>query len=87
MMFFLSGCFAGTGMRTGKVNNTWRGHHIDRLIASWGAPNSAYKRQDGGGTYTWTQISHMSRMYICNKIFNTNSSGIITNSSWNGDCF
>jgi hypothetical protein len=75
-----SGC-----QTTSQVQNTWVGHHIDSLIARLGAPNAVIQLQSGGATYTWQEIKHYSKVYICNNNYTTNSSGIIVNTSWTGD--
>ena len=42
----LGGCATTEGYR--QILETWKGHHVDELITSWGPPNSSAELSDGG---------------------------------------
>lgn len=81
-VFLLSGC-----QTTTQRQNTWVGRHIDSLIAILGTPDGVIQLQKGGTTYTWqeTRSRKDSSNYVCKNNYTTNSSGIITITSWTGD--
>lgn len=66
-------------------NNSFLGQHIDTVIASYGAPNAVVPLQSGGATYTWEEVKHYSKVYICKNNLTTNASGIVTFTSTGGD--
>jgi len=76
----LTGCTTLT-----TVMESWRGHNIDDVSASWGAPSSVIQRRDGGATYTWTELSsNRYGVHQCRKNFVTDRSGTIVSYSYNG---
>ncbi|SFP99451.1 hypothetical protein SAMN05216419_10438 [Nitrosomonas cryotolerans] len=80
MVMSISACTS-----TNSIMNSWIGYSVDDLTASWGAPSSRISRADGGSTYTWSTLSSdQYGIHECRKTFVTDSTGTVTQWSYNG---
>jgi hypothetical protein len=76
--FLVTGCTT-----TSSVMNSWVGRNINDVVQSWGPPTNQFS---GGGTttYSWTNFwSNQYQINQCVQSFTVNSSGTITNFSYN----
>ena len=46
--------FSSCGPPTAEIMNSWKGHHVSRLIRSWGPPQQVTTDGAGGRIYIWT---------------------------------
>ncbi|AMO58764.1 hypothetical protein [Endozoicomonas montiporae] len=65
--------------------DSWRGHHIEEVVANWGAPSSSLKLTDGRSIYSW--VSNWGSAYLlntCRQSFTTDRNNIIQNWRFTG---
>ena len=53
-LIWCSGCGL-SGKRISETMESWKGHHVSDLIASWGPPQQIVDDGRGGSIYVWKQ--------------------------------
>ena len=79
----LSACAA---FQADEITNSWKGHPLDKMILSWGAPAQVYTVSDGQRTATFSHARFIDgTQYFCNVTVGTDVAGIIKTTRVDGN--